>query len=202
MSIKTVVLLLILLDPGEFISKNISNNIIVNSTTLQSSINLKQNAFTLSLNEIFQEYKNGSINDEVVNVTFIIADDEFMIRNSIKRVLLRQLKDIKKNIKCHIIEACDGLECIMALYIATTKQIKVDAIISDENMAYMNGSYSSKVLENLMKQGKFAKTPMFVSSALLNIELKEIFSSIVVKIYSKPLDNNSVIDLLRNCKLI
>jgi len=156
----------------------------------------------LTLKENFQEYTNGNVDNEFINATFVIVDDEFMIRNSIKRVILRQLKELKKNIKCHIIEACDGLECIMALYIATTKQIKIDAVISDETMAYMNGSYSSKVLENLMKQGKFAKTPMFVSSALINIELKEVFSSIVVKIYSKPLDNTSVIDLLQRCKLI
>ena len=150
------------------------------------------------------KYKNENENtdDAFINATFIIVDDEYMIRNSIKRVILKQLKDLKKNIKCHIIEACDGIECITALYIATTKQIKIDAVISDETMAYMNGSYSSKVLESLMNQDKFAKTPMFVSSALINIELKEIFSSIVVKIYSKPLDNSSVIDLLQHCKLI
>ena len=148
-----------------------------------------------------QEYKNGSINDEIIEATFIIVDDEFMIRNSIKRVILKQFKDTKQNIKCNIIEACDGLECIMALYIANIKQIKIDAIISDETMNYVSGSYCSKILECLEKQGKFAKTPMFISSALIDAELIERYSSVVVKIYSKPLDNTSINDLLKYCRL-
>jgi len=50
---------------------------------------------------------------------------------------------LKKNsdINIVVIEASDGIECLAALYNADINSLKVCAVISDENMSYMNGNF-------------------------------------------------------------
>jgi len=112
---------------------------------------------------------------------------------------LKQFLDIKKNIKCKIVEACDGIECITALYIADSKQIKITAIISDETMTYISGSYCSKIIEIISTNGKFSKIPMFIATSISHTTNIDNYSKVVQKIYSKPLDKSSVIDLIKLC---
>jgi CheY-like chemotaxis protein len=74
----------------------------------------------------------------------IIADDESFIRQSAIRVLEKLAKDFK--IKINIIEAEDGFESLYIVYQAFTKGIKIDLILSDENMLYMTGRELPKTL--------------------------------------------------------
>ncbi len=62
----------------------------------------------------------------------LVVDDEYMIRNAVKRVFSNHLKELKSNIELEILEACDGIECILALYLYTQRNGRVDIIISDE----------------------------------------------------------------------
>ena len=159
------------------------------------------NRFDLNLVTHYYVYTNGG-EQATINTTIIIVDDEFMIRNAVRRVLLTQFKDIKENLNLTIIEASDGLECIAAVYIAHLKEIKITAIITDETMIYMTGSYSSHVIHDIIINGKFNTIPMFVSSALSSNVIKDKYAPMVKKIYSKPLDKTSVLDIIRQCGIL
>jgi len=165
-------------------------------------LNKLEDVFKLSLLENFQIFSNGNKEDEYSVINLIIVDDEFLIRNSVKRVIFNQLKLIGKNVECKIIEACDGIECILALYVANTKNIRINGIISDETMTFISGSYCSKIIEHIVNDEKFAKVPMFISSALCNINIISKYSSIVQKVYSKPLDKTSALDIFKQIGLI
>ena len=48
---------------------------------------------------------------------FIVVDDESFIRSAVRRVITTELKSTNKYIDLTIIEADDGLECLLALYL-------------------------------------------------------------------------------------
>jgi len=144
--------------------------------------------------------KDNNPNLQIKNYTFLIVDDEFFIRSSVKRVITSYLKSLKENINLEIIEACDGVECIMALYMAKNKKLKIDAIISDETMPFISGSYSSKIIDELISKGSLNNIKMFVSTALSHTNISSYFSKVVKKIFSKPLDKTVIQEILQNIK--
>jgi len=129
----------------------------------------------------------------------IIVDDEYMIRNSMKRLITNQFSD--DNIEVVIIEANDGIECLLAIYLANINQVKLDFIITDENMNYINGSYASEIIKTVIKSGKFQDIPIFMSTAL-GKNITDSKPSIIKKVFSKPMDKNSIRELLMICGIL
>ena len=134
---------------------------------------------------------------EVKKYILLIVDDEIFIRNSMKRVVSREFKELNKNIELTIIEANDGIEGLLALYLARSKNLKIDCIISDETMPFISGSFFSKILNDIVSKGSLKDIKMFISTALNETSIKDNYSQSVKKIYSKPLDKNSVKDIIK-----
>ncbi len=132
--------------------------------------------------------------NEVKKIVFLIVDDEEMIRRSVMRLLLKYSKD--KNLEFLIIEAKDGVEMITAIYLSQKRNIKVDIIISDESMKFMNGSLSSNIMERLCLGNIIRDIPIFISTAYGNGIDKNKFSKSVKKIYSKPIDLNIMREII------
>ena len=112
-------------------------------------------------------------------------------------MLSSQLKSSHEHIHLNIIEACDGIECILALYLAQQKKMRVDAIISDETMPFISGSFSSKIIAELVSNACLKDTKMFISTALSHTNISNNFSKIVRRIYSKPMDKTVMQDILK-----
>jgi len=129
----------------------------------------------------------------------IIVDDEYLIRNSMKRLITSHFSD--DNIEVVIIEANDGIECLLAIYLANINQVKIDFIITDENMNYINGTYASEIIKTIIKNGKFQDIPIFMSTAIgKNIIVSK--PHIIKKVFSKPMDKNSIRELLVICDIL
>ena len=129
-------------------------------------------------------------------LTFLIVDDEAFIRSATKRVIINELKNLNECIDLTIVEAGDGIECLLALYLYNKNNIKFDAVISDETMPYISGSYLSKIIYELVSKGPMNEIKMFISTSLINANINN-YSNIVKKIYAKPIDKSSVKDLLK-----
>jgi len=114
-----------------------------------------------------------------------------------KRAITSEFKTLNQNIELTIIEANDGIEGLLALYLASNKNIKIDCIISDETMPFISGSFFSKILSDLVSKGSLKDIKMFMSTALNETSIKDNYSKSVKKIYSKPLDKNSVKDIIK-----
>jgi len=124
------------------------------------------------------------------------VDDESFIRKAVIRTMSGEFKALNVNIKLQIIEANNGLECILALYFANISNIKIDAIISDETMPFISGSYSSKIIKEMIEKGIFKNVKMFVSTSLSESNTKDIYSQIVNKVYSKPLEKTNAKEII------
>jgi len=107
------------------------------------------------------------------------------------------MKDFKKKIELTLIEACNGLECLMAVYLSNKQKRHINAIISDETMPFISGSHSSKILKQMIDQGYLKDIKMFISSALSEINTQNIYSEIVQKVYPKPFDKANADDFLK-----
>jgi len=114
-----------------------------------------------------------------------------------KRVFSGEFKALNKNIELTIIEANDGIEGLLVLYLASNKNLKIDCIISDETMPFISGSFFSKILSDIVSKGTLKNIKMFISTALNESSIKDNYSKSVNKIYSKPLDKNSVKDIIK-----
>jgi len=126
----------------------------------------------------------------------LIVDDEYMIRNAMIRLFKSQINN--KNQEVCFIEANDGIEGLLAIYLANLKQIKIDFVITDENMNYINGSYATEIIKTVIKNGKFQDIPIFMSTAIDKNYIEEK-QGIVKKVFSKPMDKNSIRELLLSC---
>jgi len=157
--------------------------------------------FEIKLESKFYKYKNGG-DKNTITMKIILVDDEFLIRNSVRRVITKHCESLKENIDLTIIDANDGIECLIALYIANKNQIGITTIISDENMAYMNGSASSKIIQDVIINGKFEDIPMFISTAVTNNDYKGNYSKMVKQIFPKPIDKRCIKDIFKVCKQI
>lgn len=149
--------------------------------------------------KVTQHALNGPDFSNPEKLTFIIVDDEYFIRNAVKRVITKQARLLKKNLVLSLIEASDGIECLSAIYSACKLQIKIDAIICDENMPFFSGSFTSKILQELLDLGKIPDIKMYISSAVTHTNIQALYSKIVKKIYSKPLDGKSVSEIIDKC---
>ena len=158
----------------------------------------------LNSNKVFEfSFKTNLIQSQELGkkkeVFAIIVDDEFLIRNAMKRLITTQLKD-NPNLEINIIEANDGIECIFAMYLANLNKIKINFIITDENMNYINGTNASEIIKNIIKNGKFGDVPIFMSTANLK-NLTVAKPDIIKKVFSKPMDKKSMHELMASCDI-
>ncbi len=144
------------INPNNFVATEVKN---VENFCIQGKSNND-----LGLNYKLNIERNTFLNGKE-KCTVLLVDDENMIRKSIIRLINKYFEKNKKDKEVIIIECQDGIECITAIYMAKKKNIYIDLIISDENMKFINGSYSSKILEHLLISQQIKDIPMFISTA-------------------------------------
>lgn len=113
---------------------------------------------------------------------FIIVDDEKITRMSTLRILKISAKNLGKNI--NFIEASDGIECLSIFYDFLSKGIKISAVISDQNMNYLNGTCTAEIIEKICADKNIKMFPFFLVTA---IEKNIINKSILKRVINKPL---------------
>jgi len=161
--------------------------------------------YFLKLDEFKFKTSNIEINKTITtekakNVLFLIVDDEALIRSAIIRIIVKELKASNECFNLRIVEASDGVECLLAMYLHNNNNIKFDALISDETMPYISGMHLSKIIFDLVSKGAIQEINMFISTARTDINIINNYSNIVKKVYPKPIDANAVKDLLKYIK--
>ena len=127
-------------------------------------------------------------------LNIIIADDEPLARKSTIRILEKVALEINK--KINILESEDGLETLYILFKNINNGIRLDGILTDENMKFMNGTDTSKILKNIVEKNGNFNVPIFLLSAY---EDKKCIDGIEYfqEIFSKPLNKNSAEKILK-----
>ncbi len=150
--------------------------------------------FNLSLKCSTHQINFGNLSSRRF-IKILIVDDDYIIRNSINRILLKEIKERFVNVELLIIEATDGVETLLALYLAKIHNFKIDAIISDENMNFMSGSSSAKIVEGFVKNNSISDISFYIVSA---IDTSQAGNYPVKKIFSKPIDKRGIGEILND----
>ena len=147
--------------------------------------------------KVFNFELNKNLEVTVEKYVFLVVDDETFIRSAVRRVIISELKLVNKYIDVMIIEANDGLECLLAINLLNKMNININAIISDETMPFISGSHCSHIIDELLSKEALKEVNMFISTALNDENTIGKYSNVVKKVYSKPLNKNSIKDILK-----
>jgi signal transduction histidine kinase/CheY-like chemotaxis protein len=118
--------------------------------------------------------------------TVIVVDDENVNRKSTIRLLLNYCCKNGKYLK--ILEAGDGMECLSLYYQCFKAGENVIMIISDQSMAFLNGSEAAKLINRVNKEKGISNTPFFILTAYEEFTLQDG----VKDTYTKPLTHNNI----------
>lgn len=132
--------------------------------------------------------------------TILICDDSFPIRQSLK-LLLSQLPGLTS--QYNIVECRDGIETLKCVVDDQSEGNKIKVVLTDENMEYMNGSESVRVLKRLESQNKIQKCFYFTITAYDDEETRRAISNAgVEEVLSKPLTKSVISKLFSTYGLI
>lgn len=139
------------------------------------------------------EYKEDCISKKINHdsLVFLVIDDNLYIRNSVKNVLKSTLKILKKKklIKkeYEIFDGGDGVDALKYL-IDPNIGSRVKGIFIDENMEYLNGSETIKIIRKFQDLNKVHKFNIATVTAFEDADTRAtILEAGVDEIYPKPL---------------
>lgn len=181
---------------------NININIIDTENAkskLKSTLNIhcKYNNNSNSSNVITQSFNNNSIDSKSY---ILICDDSKPILDSLERLLL-SIPQITNNYL--IVRASDGSSLISSVL---EKQLdgRLELVLTDENMEYINGSHAIGILKSLEAQGKVSIGTRYVSITAFEDEVtrRNIYNSGADRILSKPVSKKELELLLEDFNLL
>lgn len=142
--------------------------------------------------ELPKRYPKKQTKTNRKKLTLIIADDEDLPRKSTIRIINEIIQ--KRNIDLEILEAEDGSEIISIVYNYLIKRNKrIDAIISDETMKFIEGMKCADLLE--ASYHSFKSIPFFLVTAYEGIHRKKSLQGVFTKPI-KIIDVETIIDFL------
>jgi CheY-like chemotaxis protein len=112
------------------------------------------------------------VSDTNKELLVIIVDDEVVTRQSTVRLLNRYLRGRPFN--ATIEEASDGIECLFKYMLLYKEGKRIDFILSDESMEFMNGSTCAEILLNIYGFRKFPQIPYYILSAYESLNLSQL----------------------------
>ena len=124
----------------------------------------------------------------------VVIDDHKLVRNSVVNLIKNILKSLQIN-NIEIIEGSDGIELLNIIMMDKNSLIKY--IFTDENMEFLNGSESVRILRKLENGKKIPKYPIISITAFDDPETRNnIMNSGVDSILSKPCTKNDIKKIL------
>ncbi len=128
----------------------------------------------------------------------MIVDDCISILDSLSKILMEIIKESNSDIK--VIKGNDGIDTLKLVYDDQFQDSSIKLIISDENMEFLNGSESFKILKKLEKSTKIKP----IKFAILTSDLKnDYYQSIGIdKIIDKKYDKNCFRYVLKDLSII
>ena len=123
------------------------------------------------------------------NIRCLICDDDSYTALSIRKLILKYFEKDEKNIP-DIIYVPNGIECLHIVYLNLLSNNPINVIIMDQNMPFLNGFYTCKVLKNIQEMNDIK---IFLQSS----ELININECLANGFYDKPLSMNAIRDIFK-----
>jgi len=142
----------------------------------------------------FTIFSSKQINTNLIKL--VIVDDHKLVREFTLNLLISLLKDFNSQ-SYDIVECSDGIELLNLVRLDAGNQIKL--ILNDENMEYLNGSESVKIIRILEENKKIKYHHIVSITAFDDQQTKErILNSGVNSIITKPCTKSDLSKLLSN----
>lgn len=186
----------ILMNPKLTIKSRQDN--ITNTLTPRLEVKNKDLIFNMDYNNN-KEFTNNNLNNPSSNkysdsIVFLVIDDNLYIRNSVKNILKITLKNLKKknliSKEAEIFEGGDGIEALKFI-IDPNIGSRIKGIFIDENMEYLNGSETIKIIRRFQDLNKIHKFNIATVTAFEDVDTRAtILEAGVDEIYPKPLSKS------------
>jgi len=135
--------------------------------------------------------------NEILPKILVIEDNQM-----ISKSLINNLKAIT-NGKYNILLGVDGIDTLKFVMDDQFEGSQIKLIISDENMQFMNGSESLRILKNLELSGKIKGTKIVVSTTLIDSSMNDYFNKLgVFKVIDKAFEKSKMKQLLQDLNLL
>lgn len=122
----------------------------------------------------------------------LVVDDDYLCRKNIKNLVKSIVSEL--NLDVGVIKASDGLDILSQVINDQSKNSQIKLIICDENMAYLNGSDSFRLLNTLADRKKLSKVPMVILTALEESDfLNQMLNSGIISELSRKPANKQLI---------
>jgi signal transduction histidine kinase len=128
---------------------------------------------------------------------FIIADDDYLIRQASIRVISKLIENL--NITINFIEANDGIETLHSVYVSLKNGKSIHCILSDQTMELLEGTQTAKLFGELRGKKNIPYIPFFLLTAYENFEVLDLK---IESVFCKPFNNQMAESLLRKIGVI
>lgn len=126
-----------------------------------------------------------------------------MVRINLRSLVQKILKERNILGNYTIIEGCDGVDILNEVIKDQTNNNLLTAILTDENMEFLNGSDAIKYLKIFESKNKIRKIPIASITAFVDdYTLKMINAAGADRIISKPCEKKNLIEFLETFKLL
>lgn len=129
----------------------------------------------------------------------LVVDNAITINDYITN-LLRNIID-EKNMRNEVIQCFDGVDLVSEVFNDQKNGNLIDLIIVDENMDFINGTEAIGILRRI-ERDKQIKLPYIVSSTNDEGVKQKLNSLNVTKIIPKPINKNSMVNVMKELKII
>jgi len=194
-------------------SQNNNNNININNNIYNSN-NLPERGSQINNNDnnniINNNNNKNNLGDNLDlnsnKFVFLVIDDNFYIRKSITNLINTTLKSLKKTLNFsadfEIIEGNDGIDALK--YVIDAKiGSRIKAIFIDENMEYLNGSETVKLIRSFQSVNKINKFHIASVTAFEDpVTRQNVMNAGVNEIFPKPLSKSHLVDFFQRYKIL
>lgn len=133
----------------------------------------------------------------------LIVDDHLYIRESVKMLLNKILKDKNLLETFTIKEGNDGCNIITNIIYDQFDNNKIKCVITDENMEFINGSEAIKIVRNLQSQNKIKPVIIASLSAFEDDLMKKVIQETGVDyILSKPCNESNLLKFFEKFNIL
>jgi CheY-like chemotaxis protein len=136
---------------------------------------------------------NRCVNHQMKKMIVIVVDDEVVTRQSTIRQLEKYLRG--RNWETNILEAGDGIECLHLYYRLIKEGKKIDFILSDETMIYMNGMVSANIVYDIEVNKNIPHVLFYILTAYEDLTLGYA-NRAIDGIFSKPLRKQNIDEII------
>lgn len=146
------------------------------------------------------EKLDSSEGEKLKTIRIMICDDESRAVLATKNIINKVFQENKDKfpLKLDIITTENGIECLYKLYSLFKQRKYVDILIIDENMPFLSGRTTAKLLKNMAEDKYMNNMLIYLSTSMDEGNFKFLDPSVANGFLSKPIKKKYISQIIEN----